>query len=415
MLITVAAVEKSQAQMNDDFITVYEPFTENGYMPNARSAGMGGAQIAAGNDGSVLWFNPALLTKIRRSEISATLGHQNLKNRTGLLTGDKFENILGNTRLGGIWGVYSIPVDQGGMAIGFSINRIKSFDRVFRYASSENWFDQNGSIDGWGGGEDEKGSLWSYSLGGALEISPRASVGAALDILDGTDDWTYFFDSTYNPMSYQYHYEHSISDDYSGITGKVGATYIVNDFLSLGAIIGFPTSIKIEQTTYFFEADTENLNDSGTDYSKYSYSLPFWFGGGAALTLADLTLAADITFMDYSQIEYKSGFSDLAYYNRLAQRYYEGKYNFRIGGEYFVRSAGLKLRAGYYQEPIPFKGYPIETDPRFLTVGTGIILDRAVSLDMAFISGLWEKDDPSIGSSEKYEPKRFLLTVSFKI
>jgi len=403
------------AQTNDDYLAIYESATENGFLPGSRSAGMGGAQIAAGNDGSVLWYNPALLTRLRKSEFSATLSHQKLKNNTALISGNTFNNDVGNTRLAGLWGIYSVPVDQGGLAFGLSINRIKSFDKIFRYASDQNWFNQIGTIDGWGGGEDEKGGLWSYSFGGAIEISPRASLGLSVDILDGNDDWAYFFDSTYTPAVYQYHYDHSISDDYAGITGKLGASYNVNDYLSLGAVVGFPTRLKIEQSSIISEFDSDGFDDTDQSFSKYSYTLPFWFGGGAALTIGDLTLAADMTYQDYSQIEYRSGFSDLAYYNRLAKNTYDGKFNFRVGGEYFLRPAGLKLRAGYYQEPIPYQGLPIETDPRYLTLGAGLILDRAVSLDIAYLSGLWEKDDPSIGSSEKYDIRRLLISLSFKL
>ncbi|RKX19112.1 MAG: hypothetical protein DRP26_04030, partial [Candidatus Zixiibacteriota bacterium] len=70
------------AQIGGDPGAVYEMATENNIYVGVRAAGMGGAQIAAGEDGSALWYNPALLTRVRRIEISGALSHQRFFNKT---------------------------------------------------------------------------------------------------------------------------------------------------------------------------------------------------------------------------------------------------------------------------------------------------------------------------------------------
>ena len=168
LAFAIMVASTASAQFLYDPLVVYESFTENGVLPGGRAAGMGGAQIAAGTDGSVLWYNPALLTRIRHSEISGTLTHQMFSNETSLLGGVRQEADVSNTRLGSLWGIFPVQAYRGGLTLGISVNRIRSFDKVFRYASSNTWLNDPVGNDGWGGGEDENGSLWAWRL-----INPR--------------------------------------------------------------------------------------------------------------------------------------------------------------------------------------------------------------------------------------------------
>lgn len=414
-VLVIVITSTTSAQFLYNPLVVYESFTENGVMPGARAAAMGGAQIAAGMDGSALWYNPALLTRIRHSEISGTLTHQIFSNETSLLAGARQEADVSNTRLGSLWGIFPLQTYRGGLTLGISVNRIRNFDRIFRYASSSSWLSDPIGSDGWGGGEDENGSLWAWSLGGAVEISPKASIGLSLDIYDGDDSWTFFFDSTSISDNYRYSYQHSITDDLTGISGKVGITYAVNNHLNLSGVIGFPTSMTVDQTSDIFEYDNQGLDEADYSSASYRYTLPFRFEGGAAFRHEDLTIAGDIGFIDYTQLEYRSGLFDLAGRNQTVKEYYKDVFTYHVGAEYFIRSAGVRLRAGYYQDPIPFTGYPIETEPYYFTFGAGFIVDRSVNIDLAYQTGSWERDDPSILSSEKYSVQRIMVTISYRL
>lgn len=396
-------------------LVVYEAYTENNVLPGSRAAAMGGAQIAAAYDGSALWYNPALLTRIRLNEFSGTLTHQRSTNETILLNGFREDSKVGNTRLGSLWGIFPVPTYRGGLTLGVSVNRIKSFDRVFRYASGQAWLDNPGTTDGWGGGEDENGSIWAISLGGAIEVSPRASVGISMDIFDGTDNYSYFFDSTEVINNYRYDYNHSIVDDYTGVSGKLGITYAVSNYVNLSGVIGFPSSITIDQAADTYESDNQGFSDEYHSSASYRYTLPFWFGAGAALRHRGFTVTGDISYIDYTQLEYRSGLNEMLIMNRMVKRYYQDVFTYRIGAEYKFQPSGVSLRAGYYQDPIPFTFRPIETEPHFYTFGAGFIIDKSVSLDLAFLAGSWERDDPSIGSSEKYKANRFMVTVSYRM
>jgi long-chain fatty acid transport protein len=388
-------------------LEVYEPATENTFPVGAKATGMGGAQIASGDDGSALYYNPALLTRIKSTEISGTLTQQRFSNKTTVFGGPTPEAVLNNTGLGSLWAIFPVPTEQGGLSLGLSVNRVRGFDRIFRYSSRPDYFD-NPNLLGYGGGEDESGSLWDWSLGGAIEVSPQASVGLSIDIYDGHDDYAAFFDSTF--IGGTYHYRHNINDSYTGVSGKIGAAYEATNWLNLGAVVRFPTSFTIDQN---YSTEDNGSFDSGSD--SYRYTLPFSFALGGAVDYADFELASDISFIDYSQLSYKRGFPDLTEADRLVREYNNSVLSFHLGAQYLIRPADVTLRAGYYSEPFAFQGYPVIQNPRFYTFGAGILIDKTANVDLAFVTGSWERQDPSIGSDENYSTQRFLATVSFRI
>ena len=141
----------------------------------------------------------------------------------------------------------------------------------------------------------------------------------------------------------------------------------------------------------------------------------------------NFTLTGDATYKDYSQLDYKRGQSDIAYANELVKKYYKDVVNLHVGGEYTFMPSNISLRAGYDLEPIPFKGFPVTTDPHYLTFGAGFLLQNVISLDLAFITGSSEQIDytkSQYASNDgtvlplpivaKYNIDRFMATVSYR-
>ncbi len=413
-ILTLFLAQLLLAQIYDDPSMVYEPATEGGFIPGARAAGMGGAQIAAGNDGSALWYNPALITRIRKTELSATLTHQRITNKTTFPFYSIPSAVVSNTRLGSLWAIYPLATVRGGLSLGLSINRVKSFDRIFRYASSPTWIDRP-NVDGWGGGEDESGGLWAYSFGAAVEVSPKVSVGGSLDILDGTDNYGFFFNSLSLSGTHTFDETKEINDSYTGISGKIGATYSANNYLTLGAIVGLPQSINVDQTSSHFINETDSLPYSFRGAISYRYSLPFSFGAGAAFSFNGLIITGDFKYLDYSQLEYQSGIDSISLANMTARHYYKETFNLHAGAEYSIPGTTLKVRAGYYREPIPFKGNLVEIEPNYYTMGLGYIVDNNLNFDFALMNGSWKRNDVNLEYKEKYSPLRFMLTMSYRL
>ena len=424
-MIALPGVSLAQSYLQrPDTIDIFEPATENSFLPGARAAAMGGASIAAGTDGSVLWYNPGLLTRIRSTELSATLNHQRLTDKTSIFGNATPQSNLNNTRLGGAWAIFSVPTVRGGLTLGASVNRVNSFDRIFRFASSPAWFNNPTTTPGWGGGEDETGNLWAWSFGGGIEVAPNMSVGVSLDIFDGSDDYTNFFDST--GAGDFLHYSQSINSNYTGVSGKAGFLYNAANWLSIGGVVGFPQSNSVDQNVQVIFADTSGSTPDNFN-ATYRYTMPFWFGLGAMANYRNLTITGDVTYKDYSQLQYKRGQSDLAYANQLVMKYYKGTSNYHVGAEYVFQPSNISLRAGYDFEPIPFKGYPVSSDPHYLTFGAGFLLEQVISIDLAFITGSYEQTDYTksqyatntgailpLPVLAKYNINRFMATVAYR-
>ena len=385
---------------------IYEMATENNVFVGARAAGMGGAQIAAGEDGSALWYNPALLTRIRRMELSGALTHQRFFNQTRFagVSGNEYQ--VNKTRLSSLWGVFPVPTEQGGLSLAMAANRVKSFDRLFRFESSGGWL-VNPLGEGIGGGEDDLGSLWAYSFGGGLELSRYVSMGAAVEFYDGENDYNYFDEEIYEGDIYTYRYE--IKSNYSGYSGKVGIAYSKSPSFHLGATIKFPTYLTIEQEEY----DLDGYLDGR---GKYKYRLPFSFGIGTMMANRHLILAFDLNYTDYMQLEYTSG---VDYDDELDVRdVYDAVVSINAGAEYMFPSLGLTIRGGYSHDPIPYTYYPLDNDLDVFTAGFGYLLDKSLKIDVALNLLNWTRRDNNFLNEytvEKYKAQRMFISFTYRI
>ncbi|MCD6160785.1 MAG: outer membrane protein transport protein [candidate division Zixibacteria bacterium] len=389
------------AQLESNPFAVYEMTTENNNFVGARAAGMGGAQIAAGDDGSTIWYNPALLCRIRRIELSGGLSHQRFFNNTTFDGVNANQAQLNNTRLSSVWGVFPVPVEQGGLSFALAANRIKSFDRIFRFEDKTGWL-ENPDGYGIGGGEDDKGGLWVYSGGMGIELSRHTAVGIALDLYGGHDNYSYIEEESTDSSSSSLRGE--LKDSYTGYSARVGLAFSKNPNFHFGATIKFPTSITVEQNEW-------------PDYGKYKYTLPFSFGVGSMVVIRDLLITGDVYYTDYTQLEYSSGV-DLTDANSDVKRYYKDVITWHAGVEYFIPSWGFTMRAGYARDPIPYTYFPIDNELDVLTAGFGFLLDKTLKLDFAVNLMDWTRQDPGfrgIGTIEKYEAQRAFLGITYRI
>ncbi|MBU2625337.1 MAG: hypothetical protein KKG33_07235, partial [candidate division Zixibacteria bacterium] len=245
MLLMFAAPLSAFAQ-DDAGPAIVENSSGNFFGIGARGLGMGGAQIAAGMDGTAIVYNPAVLARIRRIEILAGLSHEKYSNDENIYpNGVKVDPTLdgvsrSHTRLNTLNVAVPAPTYRGSAVVGFGINRVTSFDHAFqrsRIVSSDSRVR---------GTELETGELYLYSAGGAIDISPRVSLGLSLNLYNGKDNYTWDYDST--GVS-QTSYTQFVDADYTGVSAKVGMIASPNGNTSIGVVVETPIKFQIDGVT----------------------------------------------------------------------------------------------------------------------------------------------------------------------
>jgi hypothetical protein len=413
------------AQGGDDDFPIAEVSAGNFFGVGARGLGMGGAQIAAGMDGTALVYNPALLARIRRIEILTGMSHDKVSNDENSypawsVPDEAFDGKSKSfTRLNALDVSVPVPTYRGSAVVGFGVNRVMSFDHVFQFGQDWDIVDNEGTERG---SELETGGLYLYSAGGAIDLSPRISIGGALNLYHGKDKytWDYYFheQNIQSNETVSERYSQYIESRYTGVSARVGMSASLNRNLLVGVTVESPISFAI---------DGEFSEDGWSYPDEFEYDLrhPFSFGAGAALSIDRLQLAVDLVYTDWTQMEYTE-YASMAINNDLFDLYYREAVRLNIGAEYMLPRMGAKLRAGYMYDPIPYADFLVKNDREFVTIGVGFLIDRMLTLDIAFITGSYEYTlpDPSVGPIaglsadamfEKYSVNRLYVTTAFRL
>ena len=412
----------------DDGGLIAENSAGNFFGIGARSMGMGGAHIAAVMDGSALIYNPAALARIRRIEILGGITFQNYDNTVlhfadiPIVSGlnNRSQN---NTRLNNIVLSVPYPTYRGSLVLAVGLNRIKSFDKTFKigYIGGES----NDFI--YEATELENGSLYAISAGIGADISPRISIGGALNYYFGTDNYEWMVVSGDSEPRANFDIHDNIEDKYSAVSARVGLLLTPNQIFKFGISVETPLTFSIDED-YTLRTSNPLSDDPFIDAGEYSYdlSVPFSLGFGTAVNLNRLQLAADITYNQWTQMEYKDDIN-LIIDNANIQRFYEDVMTVAVGAEYLIPRIGLKLRAGYLYDPIPlrnsshptggdsYNGYEITNERDFITLGAGYLFDRIMTMDVAFVLGGYTQKELSTLIEEDVDLSRVYVTFGLRL
>ncbi len=392
------------------YVVVDEATAGNFFVVGARALGMGGAHIAVAADASALVYNPAGLARVTRIEFSGGLTHQRMDNETRWVFSSQHDGTFqNNTRFSSANVVLPVPTYRGSLVLALGVNRVQSFDKIME-------FGDNGLYDGTEetGIESQSGGLYLWSLGAAIDVSPNVSVGGALNLWSGKNNYTWLYERVaMNPQQRSVKYDDAIKDRYSGFNAKLGVRIQPNKYLVIGGTIDSPVTYKIEEDwTEITETDEESYYNYGS--SEYKISMPFSLGAGIALYINNLILAGDINYTDWTQMEYKR-LEDIAEANRQIKDTYTDALRFHLGAEYLIPKIGTSLRVGFYQNPLPYKSQWVEKDRNFFTAGIGFLIDQVMTLDIAWAHGSWELWDSDLGLKEKYTTDRIFLSVAYRL
>ena len=293
----------------------------------------------------------------------------------------------------------------------------------------------------------EKGRMSELSLGGAWEASRNVMVGLSANFAFGS----YRIDNVYEegdaygengPEEYEVIldsgslfgfqsllYEEGFDSDLSGFNLRGGVSTTFSSGLRAGLSIESPTFYEISETHYREIATWFDEGASlGADISyEYEYELrtPWRMGVGASWELGNLLLAADMEYVDWSQMEFDGHEADSDLYrnlNREIRDTMDPIWNMRLGAAYAFTN--LTLRGGIANYPDPF-GLEVsqgsgktDRDRSFLSFGLSYRFSDTFHVDAGWTGVEYQDqytpyrhvDDPPL-AEETVTQQRFLLGI----
>jgi len=436
-----------RAQVHDDIALSQQVLSSDLFGADARALGMGNTNLALSRDGSALIYNPANLARIKRIELRAGLSHLKLDSKTRLLAGGtEFpeSHDITKTKINALSLTVPVPTYRGSLVFGFGVHRLNSFDGVKGWHGRVAYGD---TAQADSGRAFETGGLWKWSAAGAMDISPRLSVGLAVHLLTGRDE--YRFNGTSDFSIYDPQSNATVTDpftqtdqsngiDFAGVSATAGLTYTLSSTLTAGLTVETPQYLTAEESGTAEEAAWWILDTLSSAYvwerqlydsvfptaSNYTVVRPFTFGFGLAGTFGHLNAAGDLHFTDWSQTDFSYDNADLdpvlqadeAATLRFIQDDLKEALSWHLGAEYLFPEQGLTLRAGYFRDPLPVDSRFIESQRQYVTAGVGFLIDRVMTLDLAYVHGGYElrNDDPGTYFA-KYKTRRVFVTFGYRI
>ncbi len=176
-----------------------------------------------------------------------------------------------------------------------------------------------------------EGTIYGYSLGGALKIAPHLCVGGAINLLNGRSSLKSSSTVYASPPAAVTELESKIS----GFDFTLGGMLYFTEEFRAGFIIKTGGKVKDKWKAEY---------PTSTQRGRRELKFPISYGCGVAYTFfseISSTIAAEFLFSEWS--EFESG-------ERLNSFNYGDIFEFRIGAEHYLADA-ICLRYGFYFQP----------------------------------------------------------------
>ena len=419
----------------------------------ARSLGMGGANIALGDDPSDMYWNPAGLAGIINKTFYIETNNLNYNNNTTYLdqtTGNLLQKF---GQFNGFGIAYPIPTMRGSLVISVGYNRILNYDALMSFSGfslQNNTLDFPINIDGveknYQFSEKVQRSEQVISNGGmeqltfsfGIALSSTISGGISVSRLTGKEEYEFKFSqedlqNTYSqfPADFnQYNLKQSLITKTSGWNIRGGLRSSLNEWLRFGIALSLPYTINVKEQHGTDEKLTFDNGDKSdatvTGYYDYKVHAPLIGDLGMALISENLAISASLRFKDWGATEFNlnnlsrnsDDYALLEEENSLLTFQYRSVVQLRFGVEYlkeFNDSFGITFRTGGGLIPSPDGDSKV--DKSYTTIGLGIPIGNAIMLDAAYIFSRWEKKSRDwytpAGATEEVQSDRLLVNFSY--
>lgn len=432
LLILFFGFHSLKAQYIEDALR----YAQTNGMISARAAGLGVAYNGIADDISALYFNPAGLSLIDKSEISFGLGFDRNKTLTELLnneielsTNDAYISHFGfvapfATSSGNASVAINYTLDHN-FANNYDFDAFNPNNSFIGHVSERGRMNNQEILDNMAyhlflanddlitpfndslqqtGMVQESGGLHNISGGFGMQLNENFALGLSIKGVWGN----YTFNKEYtetdvlnnytseNNLSFEEPAFHSftlteiLEQNVSGISGSVGLMGTFGDFMRVNAGIDFPTFYNVSEV---FSQYAESRFDDGWQPNPYdplegenSYNLtkPFVYKAGISLHSMGLTFAAGIEYTDVTQLEFSDAQQSILDLNKDIVRNLVGQTKWGFGAEYKIPLMPVVARAGFSSVTSPYVADVPGATMNNVSIGAGIFLAKNVRVDAVF-------------------------------
>lgn len=369
----------------------------------ARAMGMGGAFIGIADDATAASWNPAGLIQLEKPELSIVGAYFNRKEEFSSNINPEINNTgdVDEVNLNYFSVTYPFQFYKN-MVVSLNYQRLYEFKRNFTYlldfssagldVTQTKYFDQDGF-------------LGALGLAGAIEITPKLSLGATLNIWTGQLLWDNGWTESFSERAVgtmggvPVTIDTKILDDYSdfrGINANFGLLWNMTNHFTLGAVIKTPFDATLDHNFSFTQTNTLGppVNTTVTTQQnvveEVELEMPLSLGLGLAWRVSDvLSLDLDAYWTQWSEFILTDSrgnkFSPIDG-RPESESNVKDTTQVRIGGEYLFilpdRNMVIPVRAGLFYDPEPSEGDV--KDFYGISIGSGIAYKRVI-FDLAYV------------------------------
>jgi len=397
-----------------------------------RVAALGVSYIGLVDDYGALFYNPAGLTLIQKSELNIGLGFKRNTSETDFLSTNNIFNSNSEyiTNVGVVSGFVR---DNKKISVGIGYFRESDFYNTLEFSAlnpnssiiaSETKFGPSVDAENWAyelflsnknastgyntpytdslvqsSFVNESGGLHNVSGGIAFDINDNVTLGASL-----TGKWgTYGYKREYKESDTYGVYTNTFVDGYSlsevllkekkkkkvsGISGSIGILAKYENFLRVSANIKFPTWYRVEESfTKRLDANYRNQNSRFFEYNgenSYNLTTPFIYSAGISFHYLGVTFSTGVEYSDASQLKFSDASTQVLDLNNQIVRELIGQTTWGFGLEYEPGFVPFVGRISYSQTSSPYSFDIPNAYKSVLGLGLGVYLGENVRVDAVF-------------------------------
>jgi long-subunit fatty acid transport protein len=422
-VLATMTVEGTRAQDVNDTVTMEDLGFTRRLTAGSRPAALAGAYAAVAEDAHALFYNPAALVGVRTTEFQLGFQHQSRTVESAFYgTTRSVDN--GTLGLDDLAIAHAVPTVRGSLVLAGGVYRAYStnIDIANQGFNSTTATDDDYLLQ-------QGGSVYSYTFGGAIALSPTLAAGANVYFLHGEISALTQFTYTFVPLppAGQLVTETVLDDavfDADGIGATIGLLYQPVKSLTFGFAMGTPVAINLtgdavqERAQYYNAAPDAFV--SSVSAIEADYKLPFTVNGGIALSTKRAVISVEVDYAYWSEAE----IGGRQVRDQNLQSIFSNTLGFRAGVEATI--GPLSLRGGYAYTPHPLEYLQadriegtqltkatIVTESQSVAGGVGLLIAKVLTLDASVEYEYGERSIPTL--TDRRDTYRFIWAVCYRL